>query len=106
MRCDIIDTPSGTLSIYRRQSRLHIEFASGARIQKIQKLLHQGDPLKCVLRPCWTRPAAPGTLGIFSTDGRCPDRVVFNDIWKDACEMTRLNLQVNGFSREGFRVCN
>ncbi|MCQ8904737.1 MAG: methyltransferase [Methanothermobacter sp.] len=101
MRCDIIETPSGTLSIYRRQSRLHIEFSSGKnlKIQAAAREILSLRPENVLDATC-----GPGTLGIFSLMAGARN-VVFNDIWREACEMTRLNLQVNGFSK-GFRVCN
>lgn len=100
MRCDIIETPAGSMSIYRRQSRLHIEFA-GAKNQKIETAARE----ILSIRPETVLDATcgPGTLGIFALMAGA-DRVVFNDIWRDACEMTRLNLQINGFRRERFRI--
>ncbi|MDN5374167.1 MAG: hypothetical protein PWP32_932 [Methanothermobacter sp.] len=101
MRCDIIETPSGALSIYRRQSRLHIEFSSGKnlKIQTAAREILSLRPENVLDATC-----GPGTLGIFSLKAGARN-VVFNDIWREACEMTRLNLRVNGF-HEGFRVYN
>ncbi|MDI9618090.1 50S ribosomal protein L11 methyltransferase [Methanothermobacter sp.] len=100
MRCDIIETPAGSMSIYRRQSRLHIEF-SGRKNKKIEFAARE----ILSIRPETVLDATcgPGTLGIFALMAGA-DRVVFNDIWRDACEMTHLNLQINGFRKERFRI--
>ncbi|MGB9837865.1 50S ribosomal protein L11 methyltransferase [Methanothermobacter sp.] len=100
MRCDVIETPAGSISIYRRQSRLHIEF-SGRKNKKIEAAARE----IMSIRPETVLDATcgPGTLGIFALMAGA-ERVVFNDIWRDACEMTRLNLQINGFRNERFRV--
>ncbi len=96
MRCDIIKTPRGPICIYKEQSRMHIEFprAFHPKIMNLYNVLRKlgNSPLKVIDATC-----GPGTLGIFALLAGA-EEVIFNDISRDAVEMTAINLEVNGFN--------
>lgn len=101
MRCDIINTPQGPICLHKDQSEIHIEFPShrSPKITSTSLFIkkHCKNPDFTVLDAT----SGPGTLGIFSLMSGA-SRVVFNDLWKPATNMTALNLEVNGFEVDFF----
>lgn len=101
MRCDIINTPKGPICLHKDQSEIHIEFPShrSTKITSTSLFIkkHCQDPDFTVLDAT----SGPGTLGIFALMSGAR-RVVFNDLWKPATNMTALNLEVNGFEVDFF----
>lgn len=94
LRCDIIQSPYGILGIYKYQHEIHIEFPK-IEYPKIEILK---DTLKDLDKPSVLDcTCGPGTLGIAGLEAGAR-KVVFNDIWKPAIEMTLVNLETNGFS--------
>jgi hypothetical protein len=93
LRCDIIQTPYGALGIYKYQHEIHIEFPTVAspKIEILEKALKDYDKPSVLDCTC-----GPGTLGITCLKAGSP-KVVFNDIWRPAIEITLINLEANGF---------
>lgn len=93
LRCDIVQTSFGALGIYKYQREIHIEFpqVKSPKIEILEKALKDYDKPTVLDCTC-----GPGTLGIacLKADAR---KVVFNDIWNPAIEITLINLETNGF---------
>jgi len=96
MRCDIVPSPQGDICIYKNQKDIHIEF-SRSRSFKIEKIMR--SQIKYEAPNILDSTCGPGTLGIAALKSGA-SKVVFNDIWPPAIEMTLLNLEVNGFKFE------
>jgi hypothetical protein len=96
MRCDVFQTPFGSLLIYKHQGEIHIEFpkALSPKISALTKAM--GKYVNPKVLDCTS---GPGTLGIAALKGGAR-RVVFNDLWYPAAWTTSLNLQINGFPIE------
>jgi hypothetical protein len=100
MRCDIVLTPYGALCIYKNQAEIHIEFSKpiSPKIEALKNIIKKyNDP---IILDCT---CGPGTLGIACLKSGAK-RVVFNDLWYPAANMTLLNLKVNGFKTNIFDV--
>lgn len=98
MRCDIVQTPYGTLCIHKDQGKIHIEFpqAKSPKIEILQNVLDKYDAPSVLDCTC-----GPGTLGITCLKAGARE-VVFNDIWSPAVVMTAVNLETNGFPVENW----
>jgi len=96
MRCDIVQTPFGAICIHKYQSKIHIEIPKliSPKIDALKIVLSKYDKPKVLDSTC-----GPGTLGIFCLKAGAR-RVVFNDIWYPAAELTAINLEANGFPVE------
>lgn len=93
LRCDILETPSGQIYIYKNQGQIHLEFPKplNPKITALYKTFNKYQNPSILDCTC-----GPGTLGIFALKAGAR-KVVFNDIWYPAAEMTAINLEVNGF---------
>ncbi len=93
MRCDIVQTPSGVIGIYKYQGKIHIEFpkVKSPKIEILKTILREFDHPSVLDFTC-----GPGTLGIACLKAGAR-KVIFNDIWPPAVEMTMINLEANGF---------
>ncbi|WP_292387158.1 50S ribosomal protein L11 methyltransferase [Methanosarcina sp. UBA5] len=93
LRCDIIQTLYGALGIYKYQHEIHIEFpqVKSPKIKILEKALKDHDKPTVLDCTC-----GPGTLGIACLKAGA-QKVVFNDIWNPAIEITLINLEANGF---------
>jgi len=93
LRCDIVQTPYGALGIYKYQHEIHIEFpkVKSPKIEILEKALKDYDKPTVIDCTC-----GPGTLGIACLKANA-QKVVFNDIWNPAIEITLINLEANGF---------
>lgn len=93
LRCDIVNTPWGVLCLYKYQGEIHIEVPkpSSPKIRELKKVLSKFDSPSVLDCTC-----GPGTLGLAALLAGAP-LVVFNDVWYPACQMTILNLEINGF---------
>ena len=93
LRCDIIQTPYGTLGIYKYQHEIHIEFprVESPKIEILKEALRDYDMPAVLDCTC-----GPGALGIACLKAGSR-KVVFNDIWNPAIETTLINLESNGF---------
>jgi hypothetical protein len=93
LRCDIIQSPGGTLGIYKYQHEIHIEFPKieSPKIELLKEALKDLDKPSVLDCTC-----GPGTLGIACLKAGA-QKVIFNDIWKPAIETTLVNLEANGF---------
>ena len=94
LRCDIVNTPWGPLSMYKYQGQIHIELPKplSPKIKLLKKVLSKYNDLSVLDCTC-----GPGTLGIASLLSGARF-VVFNDLWFPACQTTMMNLEMNGFS--------
>lgn len=94
LRCDILETPSGPICIYKNQGQIHLEFPKplNPKITAFYQVLNKYQTPSILDCTC-----GPGTLGIAALKAGAR-KVVFNDIWYPAAEMTAINLEVNGFS--------
>lgn len=93
IRCDIVQTPYGTLCIHKYQGKVHIEFpkAKSPKIEILREVLDKYEAPSILDCTC-----GPGTLGIACLKAGAR-RVVFNDIWFPSVSMTAINLESNGF---------
>lgn len=93
IRCDIVQTPYGALCIYKYQGNIHIEVprAESPKIEILKVVLDKYNSPSVIDCTC-----GPGTLGIACLKSGA-SKVVFNDIWLPAVEMTAINLEVNGY---------
>lgn len=100
MRCDIVQTPYGTLCIHKDQGKIHIEFpkVKSPKIEILQNILKKYDAPSVLDCTC-----GPGTLGIACLKAGA-HKVVFNDIWFPAVIMTAINLEINGFPVESWNL--
>lgn len=96
MRCDIVQTPFGAICIHKYQSKIHIEIPklTSPKIDALKKILSKYNKPTVLDSTC-----GPGTLGIACLKSGA-ERVVFNDIWYPAAELTAINLEANGFPVE------
>jgi hypothetical protein len=94
MRCDIVDTPYGAIIINKNQGKIHIEFPKlkSPKIEILMNALEEFNEPSVLDFTC-----GPGTLGIACLKAGAR-KVVFNDLWQPAVEMTVINLEANGFS--------
>jgi len=93
MRCDVVQTPFGPTGIHKYQGKIHIEFpkVKSPKIEILKRVLEDYDNPSVIDCTC-----GPGTLGIVCLKAGAK-KVVFNDIWPPAVEMTKINLEANGF---------
>lgn len=93
VRCDILQTPYGELCIHKFQGKIHIEFPRAGlhKIEILSNILEKYDSPSVIDCTC-----GPGTLGIACLKAGAR-KVIFNDIWRPAIEMTAINLEINGF---------
>jgi hypothetical protein len=93
LRCDVIETPSGQICIYKNQGQIHLEFPkpSNPKINVLYQILNKYQYPSVLDGTC-----GPGTLGIAALKSGAR-KVVFNDIWYPAAWITAFNLEVNGF---------
>ncbi|MCE8422538.1 MAG: methyltransferase [Candidatus Methanoperedens sp.] len=90
MRCDVISSLFGELTIYRNQSLIHIEFNNN-KIKSLEEMYLKGefDNAKVFDGFC-----GPGTLGLFSILAGAK-KVILNDAWLPAIDNVILNILVN-----------
>jgi len=93
MRCDIVQTPFGSIGIHKYQGKIHIEFpkVKSPKIEILKNVLKDFNEPSVLDCTC-----GPGTLGIACLKAGAK-KVVFNDIWPPAIEMTIINLEANDF---------
>lgn len=93
IRCDVQNTPTQTLLIYKEQSKIHIEYPKkqSPKIQDVDEILSKYENPTVI-----DAMAGPGTLGMYALTKNAK-KVLFNDIYDTAIENLKLNLKVNGF---------
>lgn len=93
LRCDVLETPSGPICVYKHQGQIHVEFPRPAnpKINALFQVLNKYQKPSVLDCTC-----GPGTLGIAALKSGAR-KVVFNDIWYPAACITAVNLEVNGF---------
>lgn len=93
MRCDVVQTPYGAMTIYKAQGEIHVEFPkpTSPKVSILRKHLDRYPDASVLDCTC-----GPGTLGIACLKAGA-SRVVFNDLWYPAARTAALNLEVNGF---------
>jgi hypothetical protein len=100
MRCDVVLNSYGALCIYRNQTEIHVEFSKpvSPKLEVLERVLKKYVSPSVIDCTC-----GPGTLGIACLKAGSK-RVVFNDIWYPAARMTTINLEVNGFKTDFFKI--
>lgn len=96
VRCDILKSPFGPICIHKNQSEIHVEISrsTSSKINSINSFLKKNDyptDFNVLDATC-----GPGTLGIFCLKAGV-GKVVFNDLWEPAVNMTTINIECNGF---------
>ncbi len=91
LRADVVSCLLGELVIYKRQSRIHIEFSrqEAPKMKILEQLFFQGK-----LRDVTDGLCGPGTLGMMCALSGA-ERVVFNDAWLPAVQDLLINLEAN-----------
>ncbi len=102
VRCDIQNTPTVPLCIYKPQSEIHIEYPKekSQKIMDVDKVLDKYENPTVIDAMC-----GPGTLGIYALTKNAK-KVLFNDIYDVAVETTKINLDINGISSEKYEIEN
>ncbi len=102
IRCDIQNTPTGQICIYKPQSKIHIEYPQiePPKVMELDKVLNNYDNPTLIDATC-----GPGTLGIYALTKNAK-KVIFNDIYSVALDTTRINLKVNGITEDRYELYN
>ena len=102
IRCDIQYTDFGPILIYKNQSKLHIEYPKekSPKIQQLSSLLDKYENPTILDAMC-----GPGTLGIYALMKNAK-KVVFNDIYDEALESLKINLNVNEINENTYDILN
>ncbi|AWX33399.1 RsmD family RNA methyltransferase [Methanosphaera sp. BMS] len=102
IRCDIQNTDAGEIILYKQQSKIHIEYPKleSPKILEVKEALEKYDNPRVIDAMC-----GPGTLGIYALK-RNAERVIFNDIYKDAIDNLKLNLEINQINPDQYEIYN
>lgn len=102
IRCDIQYTDFGPILIYKNQSTLHIEYPKekSPKIQQLSSVLDKYENPTVLDAMC-----GPGTLGIYALMKNAK-KVVFNDIYEEALESLKINLNVNEINENSYEILN
>lgn len=102
IRCDIQYTDLGPILIYKNQSKMHIEYPKekSQKIQQLSQILDKYDNPTILDAMC-----GPGTLGIYALFKNAK-KVVFNDIYDEAVESLKINLQINEINENTYEIFN
>lgn len=93
VRADLVNSLVGDFCLYRRQSRLHIEFwrNNSVKVKVLEKMFLDGE---LAGRTVVDGMASVGTLGLMAAAGGA-SRVILNDAWLPAVESLLVNLEAN-----------
>ena len=102
IRCDIQNTDLGPILIYKNQSLLHIEYPKeeSPKIKQLSEILDKYENPLVLDAMC-----GPGTLGIYALMKNAK-KVVFNDIYIEALESLKINLEVNEINKDKYEIFN
>lgn len=102
LRCDLQNSDSGVICIYKQQSKIHIEYPKleSPKIIQLSKVLDEYENPTVVDAMC-----GPGTLGIYALFKNA-EKVIFNDINKDAIDNLKFNLEMNNISSNQYELYN
>lgn len=102
IRCDIQYTDLGPILIYKNQSKVHIEYPKekSPKIQQLSEVLDKYDNPTVLDAMC-----GPGTLGIYALMKNAK-KVVFNDIYDEAVESLKINLEINQINENAYEILN
>lgn len=102
IRCDVQDSDAGAIIIYKQQSKIHIEYPKiqSPKILEVKEALEKYDNPRVIDAMC-----GPGTLGIYALKKNA-EQVIFNDIYKDAIDNLKLNLEVNQINPGKYEIYN
>ncbi|MEE3323928.1 MAG: methyltransferase [Methanosphaera sp.] len=102
IRCDIQNTDLGPILIYKNQSLLHIEYPKeeSPKIKQLSEILDKYENPVVLDAMC-----GPGTLGIYALMKNAK-KVVFNDIYIEALESLKINLEVNEINKDKYEIFN
>lgn len=102
VRCDVQDTDAEKIIIYKQQSKIHIEYPKiqSPKILEVKDVLDKYDNPRVIDAMC-----GPGTLGIYALKKNAK-KVIFNDIYKDAIDNLKVNLELNQINPSQYEICN
>lgn len=102
IRCDIQNTDLGPILIYKNQSKLHIEYPKeeSPKIKQLSEILDKYEKPLVLDAMC-----GPGTLGIYALKKNA-EKVVFNDIYDEALDSLKINLNVNSINEKNYEIFN
>ncbi len=102
IRCDIQNTDFGPILIYKKQSKLHIEYPKeeSPKIKYLSSILDKYNSPVILDAMC-----GPGTLGIYALMKNAK-KVVFNDIYEEAVNSLKTNLEVNLIDDYKYEIYN
>ncbi|HIH35126.1 MAG TPA: methyltransferase [Methanosphaera sp.] len=102
IRCDIQYTDLGPILIYKNQSKVHIEYPKekSPKIQQLSEVLDKYDNPTVLDAMC-----GPGTLGIYALMKNAK-KVLFNDIYDEAVESLKINLEINQINENAYEILN
>ena len=102
IRCDIQNTDSGPIPIYKAQSKIHIEYPKkeSLKITQISNILNNYNNATII-----DAFSGPGTLGIYALSKNAK-KVLFNDINKNAIDALKINLEINNIDSSRYEIHN
>ena len=102
IRCDIQQTPTGPLTIYKQQSNIHIEYPKpkSPKIEDLDYMLKKYENPTVIDAMCGV-----GTLGIYALTKNAK-KVIFNDINPNAIDNLKTNLEINDIKENCYEIYN
>lgn len=102
IRCDIQNTDTGPIPIYKAQSKIHIEYPKkeSPKITQINNILNNYNNVTII-----DAFSGPGTLGIYALSKNAK-KVIFNDINKNAVDALKVNFEVNNIDSSRYEIYN
>ena len=102
IRCDIQYTDTEPIILYKKQSKIHIEYpkVESPKINQLKEVLEKYENPKVLDAMC-----GPGTLGIYAKLKNAKF-VHFNDIYPESIDALKTNLKINQIPRESYEITN
>ena len=102
IRCDIQYTDTEPVILYKKQSKIHIEYpkVESPKINQLKEVLEKYENPKVLDAMC-----GPGTLGIYAKLKNAKF-VHFNDIYLESIDSLKTNLKINEISEESYEITN
>jgi hypothetical protein len=102
IRVDIQESDAGKIIIYKQQSKIHIEYPKiqSPKLLELKEVLDKYDNPTVIDAMC-----GPGTLGIYALK-RNAQKVVFNDIYPEAIDNLKVNLDINQIESDKYEIYN
>lgn len=102
VRCDIQNTDTEPIILYKQQSKLHIEYPKpvSPKIEKVRKIIEKYENPTILDAMC-----GPGTLGIYALQKNA-SKVLFNDIYEESLNALKTNLEINEIPADSYKIYN